>query len=107
MASRPSDWTFARPLAVPGGGTRATATTGPPVATLRFALPHAASGSVVVVNLDGLVVRTLLAPTLPAGELHAEWDGRDELGDRAPRGLYCMRLEVEGRLLTSRRVEIH
>ncbi len=107
MASRPSEWTYARPLTVQRGGSRTAVTGGPPVATLRFALPHPASGSVVVVNPDGLVVRTLVAPTLPAGELLAEWDGRDEGGARVPRGLYCMRLEIEGRLLTSRRVEIH
>lgn len=105
MASRSSDMMLTR--ALPSGGVaRAGTPPAPTVATLRFALPDTARGSVVVVDAGGLVVRTLLSPVVPAGEVLVAWNGLDELGERAPRGSYCMRLEVEGRLLTSRRVEI-
>ena len=105
MASRSSDLMLSR--ALPSGASpRAAHPPAPPVATLRFALPDTAKGSVVVVNAAGLVVRTLLSPVVPAGEVLVTWNGLDELGERSPRGAYCMRLEVEGRLLTSRRVEL-
>ncbi len=105
MASRSSDMMFTR--ALPSGpAARSGTPPASPVATLRFALPDSARGSVVVVDAGGMVVRTLLSPVVPAGEVLVAWNGLDELGERAPRGPYCMRLEVEGRLLTSRRVEI-
>ena len=76
------------------------------VTALRFALPHAAPGAVRVTNEQGISVRTLLAPTLPAGEVCAQWDGLDDLGVRVPRGNYALRVEVEARVIASRVVTI-
>lgn len=105
MASRISDLTHARAHA------RAVAPAPAPpvrahVAALRFALPHASEGSLCVLDAQDHVVRTLLSPTLPAGELHATWDGLDDTGRVSPRGTYRLRLDVDGRTVTTRLVEL-
>lgn len=76
------------------------------VAALRFALPRPAMTSVSVHDLRGVIVRTLVESSLPAGEVRVCWDGRDERGSRAPRGTYCLRVDLDGRTLTSRVVEV-
>jgi hypothetical protein len=51
--------------------------------------------SVVVVDSDGSVVRTVLPPTLrAAGPQRLVWDGRDDLGQVVPAGTYKPRLHL-------------
>lgn len=77
-----------------------------PLVVLRFALPHVSLAAVVVQTPAGGVVRTLAHGTLAAGEHAIEWRGEDDRGDRAPSGTYVIRLEAEGRTLTSRWVVV-
>lgn len=76
------------------------------VAGLRFALPHAVLADVHVLDAVGNRVRTLACGELAAGEHDCGWDGLDEAGVRCPSGSYVLRLEVAGRLLTSRVVAL-
>ena len=70
--------------------------------TLRLALPRAAAVAAAVYDQQGRVVRTLLAGTQPAGEHTLRWDGHDEAGRAVPSGMYFVRCEVDGRVLTHR-----
>ncbi|MEZ5065231.1 MAG: FlgD immunoglobulin-like domain containing protein [bacterium] len=71
--------------------------------SVRF---HLAKGSVVdlaVYNVLGQRVRTLFAGDLPAGDHTREWDGRDELGEELPQGMYFVRI-TQGAITESQRV---
>jgi hypothetical protein len=56
-----------------------------------------------VYNVLGQRVRTLHAGDLPAGEHTREWDGRDDLGEDVPPGIYFVRVTQRGET-ESRRV---
>jgi len=79
---------------------------GAPVCRLQFALPHPARITVDVMDSACRVVRTVFQGDAPAGEQACCWDGRDAVGGRVASGIYTLRLEAGGRLLTSRVVEI-
>lgn len=78
----------------------------PHVASLRFALPHPCPADFHVVGPEGRRVRTLVAGELEAGEHVCDWDGLDDAGARCGAGCYVLRLEIAGRLLTSRLVAL-
>ncbi|MFC1573329.1 FG-GAP-like repeat-containing protein, partial [Candidatus Eisenbacteria bacterium] len=59
-----------------------------------------------VLDLEGRLVRTLVDEPLQAGGHALEWDGRDGQGRLVPAGLYLLRLDAVGRLLTRRAVLI-
>jgi hypothetical protein len=65
-------------------------------AALRFTLPRAGRARLVLMDLAGRHVRTLLDGAQPAGEHETAWDGRDERGAPARAGLYWARLEAGG-----------
>ncbi len=77
-----------------------------PMALLRFALPRTTAGTVAVFDERGALVRMVLSGELAAGEHACAWDGRDEHDAAVLPGAYMVRLEVAGRVLTSRRVLI-
>ena len=62
-----------------------------PVA-LAFTLPAAGEASLVVHDLAGRRVRTLVRGALPPGDHLARWDGCDDAGRDAPAGIYFARL---------------
>ena len=70
--------------------------------TIRFEL--AAPGPVELALFDpsGRRVRSLLAPSTqqPSGSHVVVWDGRDDLGRRAPAGVYFLQLGAHGRTET-------
>ena len=51
---------------------------------------------IVVYNILGKEVRTLLDKELPAGEYTIEWDGRDSNGSILNSGVYFVRMEANG-----------
>lgn len=65
-------------------------------ARLDFSLASAAPTELVVLDLAGRRVRTLVSGTLEAGPHQATWDGLDEAGARLPAGLYFARLLAAG-----------
>lgn len=50
----------------------------------------------VLFDLKGRRVRTLVGESPPAGTHRARWDGRDKSGSRAAAGIYFARLSVAG-----------
>jgi hypothetical protein len=70
--------------------------------TLRLSLPREARVSLAVFDQQGRRVRALLSGRLPAGEHRAAWDGRDDGGRRVASGIYFVRCEAGGRVLTRR-----
>jgi hypothetical protein len=68
-------------------------------ATVVLDLPFAAPTQIVVFDVRGREIRTLLASSLPAGSHRVEWDGHDSVGRRVARGMYYLRALVDGRTL--------
>ncbi len=52
-----------------------------------------------VFDVKGRRLRVLEESTLPAGEYVSEWDGLDELGNEAPRGVYIVRMQAGSSVL--------
>ncbi len=73
-----------------------------PSTTLPFVLPAATSVRLVIYNLAGKRVRTLVDADLPAGDHHVVWDGRDERGASVPSGSYLCRMTTPQTTQTSR-----
>ncbi|ARA91750.1 hypothetical protein AWN76_000260 [Rhodothermaceae bacterium RA] len=65
-----------------------------PTTTIAFELTRAEASpvSLVVYNLLGQEVRTLIQGALPAGTYTVEWDGRDNAGAPVSSGVYLYRL---------------
>jgi hypothetical protein len=63
-----------------------------PETNVEFALPKEQDVSLVVYNLLGQEVKTLVNTRLAAGWHQAHWDGRNEQGSDVPSGVYFYRL---------------
>jgi len=63
-----------------------------PSTTIRFQLPQSRDVSLIVYNMLGQKVRTLLNNTVSAGDYKIEWDGRDDSGKDVASGIYLYRL---------------
>jgi hypothetical protein len=81
----------------------------PVVSEARVAvdLSTAAPASVSVLDVQGRSVRMLVRGVLPAGRTTARWDGRADDGQRAPSGVYFVRLNARGLTRTTRLVLLH
>jgi subtilisin-like proprotein convertase family protein len=60
---------------------------------IRYAITRNAPVKLVLFNMLGQEVRTLVNTSMPAGEHAVTWDGRDARGVNATSGLYLLRLE--------------
>jgi hypothetical protein len=66
-----------------------------PSTLVSFTLRHSAAVSLEVLDVQGRLVRRLVAADLrPAGLQTMRWDGRDDSGQNLPSGLYLARLEA-------------
>jgi hypothetical protein len=65
-----------------------------PVTTIQFALPVPTQASLVVYNLLGQEVVTLLDEKLPAGYHQVNWRGENNSGAEVSSGIYFYRLEA-------------
>lgn len=72
-------------------------------AAVAFSLPARAHATLIVLDVQGRVVRRLLDGVVPAGEHRVVWDGRTDQGRRAAAGVYFLRGLV-GERVESRRV---
>jgi dipeptidyl aminopeptidase/acylaminoacyl peptidase len=64
--------------------------------TVRFALPAPGRADLVVFDVAGRRVRTLVSGELNAGVHAPVWDGRDDAGRRVAAGVYFVRLKADG-----------
>ncbi|GEM_PF-2671348 len=75
-----------------------------PSTTITFDIPADGSGhhevKLVIYDIRGRVMKTLLDVPLPAGRHQVVWDGRGESGRQLPSGIYLYRLTVDGRVFT-------
>jgi hypothetical protein len=62
--------------------------------TLEYSLPQPGPVTLTVFDVTGSVVRRMNLGTKPAGAHRAVWDGTDDLGRRAPNGVYFLRLQA-------------
>jgi flagellar hook assembly protein FlgD len=69
---------------------------------VSWALPRAEAVRLVVMDLAGRRVRTLVEGLSPAGRHVDRWDARDQSGRSVASGVYFVVLEAEGRVLRSR-----
>ncbi len=66
-----------------------------PSTTIAFSLPVAAPVKLVVYDLQGRKVRTLLNESLPAGAQQVKWDANDDFGRPVASGVYLYTLDSE------------
>ena len=63
-----------------------------PQTAVKFVNPRAGAVSLVVYDIQGHLVRTLVSESLEAGEFSRVWDGRADDGQRAASGVYFARM---------------
>lgn len=68
-----------------------------PSTTIRIGLPEAADVTLVVYDLLGREVRTLVNGNLAAGDHEIVWNGINNAGSPAPTGVYFYRMTANGR----------
>jgi len=64
--------------------------------TISYCLPAAGSASLVVYDLAGKRVKTLVSDYLPAGAAQVTWNRTDDAGGAVTRGVYFCRLNADG-----------
>lgn len=67
-----------------------------PSTSILFSLDSGGEASLVIYDLMGRQVRTLVSSILDAGEHEIIWDGRDGSGDEVASGIYLYRLQSNG-----------
>jgi hypothetical protein len=65
-----------------------------PSTSIRFALPQQAQTSLVIYDMLGREIRTLVNNTMNAGNYQMVWDGRNNLGVQAATGVYVYRIQA-------------
>ena len=74
-----------------------------PETTIEFALPQEGPALMMVFNIQGQKVKTLVNEVLPAGQYRAVWDGTDTSGRAVSSGVYLYRLR-SGSFVETKRV---
>ena len=69
-------------------------------AQIRLALPQAGTARVALYDASGRRMSRLFEGALPAGVTQLDWNGHDDAGRTAAGGVYFLRIEVGGRVLT-------
>src|SRR5262249_52081439 len=76
-----------------------------PVTTIRFDLARSGRVQLRIYDAAGRRVRTLLDAERPAGwNRSATWNGIDDVGRKAPTGVYLYRLDAAGVTMTKKMV---
>jgi flagellar hook assembly protein FlgD len=73
---------------------------------VEFALPEAGPVKLVVLDVSGRLVKTLINGKLTAGRHVELWDGSNESGASLPAGVYFFSLEIADKR-TSAKVVLH
>ena len=75
-----------------------------PETVIRYSVPKSGNVSVVVFNLNGQHVKTLVSASVAAGTYRVTWHGDDDYGNMVPSGVYVYRLEANGFVQTRKMV---
>lgn len=70
--------------------------------TIRYAVPKAGQVRLVVCNVKGQVVRTLVSNVQSAGMYNVNFDGKDDSNRALANGVYFTRLQTDGYNLTGK-----
>jgi hypothetical protein len=71
-----------------------------PSTDIGYSIPQSALVSLVIFNVNGQKVRTLVNEVQAAGEHTVIWDGKSDSGDRVASGVYLYRLTAGGATTT-------
>ena len=72
--------------------------------TISYSLPAAGRAALVVCDLTGKVVKTLVSGILPAGNGRVTWNRTDDAGRIVASGVYFCRLHADGTRISSKLV---
>jgi hypothetical protein len=75
-----------------------------PRTELGFNLPNEVTGSLVIYDVRGRVVKVLRRGHFESGQQLFPWDGRDDRGREVPSGLYLANLNFQGERLSTKMV---
>jgi flagellar hook assembly protein FlgD len=78
----------------------------PPGSRIVFRLPRPCGADLRVYDASGRRIATIVSGDLPAGAQGVVWDGRMNDGSPAPAGAYLVRLEADGRALTTKAINV-
>jgi hypothetical protein len=67
-----------------------------PQTTISYSVATTSPVAVLIYDLEGKRVRTLVRDIVPAGSYQVNWDGRGDNGQTVPSGMYFCRLEIGG-----------
>ena len=73
-----------------------------PTTTIRFSLKESGVVSLIIYNLQGQKIRTLVDQEMNSGAHQVVWDSRDEAGQAAASGVYLYILRGNGYQYTRR-----
>ncbi|MFC1556106.1 T9SS type A sorting domain-containing protein [candidate division KSB1 bacterium] len=74
-----------------------------PQTTIRFELPKTSDVEIVIFDVLGREVKTLLSQYMPVGSHTQIWDGTDKFGARVASGMYIYRIQA-GNYIASRKM---
>ncbi len=75
-----------------------------PSTTIRYALPERTNVTLIIYNLLGQEIRTLVNRRQPSGAHSVDWEGRDNLDHPVSSGVYIYRLQVGDRVLSKKMI---
>jgi hypothetical protein len=73
-----------------------------PQTTITYSVPESGVARLQLYDVQGRHIRTLVDRWMTAGHHAATWDGRDGRGRNVASGVYFVRFESSGHILTSR-----
>ena len=73
---------------------------------LQFTVSRTARVSLKVYDLQGRAVKTLIDQEAAPGTFRAMWDGRDDQGRPAGKGVYFVRFATDGQVAESRKINL-
>lgn len=76
-----------------------------PTTTIKYSLPEACNVTIVVYNITGQTVKTLVNGFESAGEHSVIWDGRDASGQSVASGIYLYRISA-GRFTDTKKMQL-
>ncbi len=73
-----------------------------PSTEIKYYLPNAEKVSIIIYDLLGRKIRTLVSGQTMIGENAIKWDGANETGNQASSGIYIFRLKTKDKLLSKK-----